>query len=141
MALVGMISFGLFKQAFWNEFAARARDAGEKKVTEVVTVADYRAGSVARTEHATVPAVAVPLPAEHQHMSAYVELQVLPQRVGGVFVFLDLIQAQRAAVVGSLDFLAVGEFLRESFKSLDRLVEGFLAGRVAGGSTGPWFLP
>jgi hypothetical protein len=40
MALVGVISFGLFKRAFFDEFATRVRTAEHN----VIPVADYRAG-------------------------------------------------------------------------------------------------
>lgn len=48
MALVGMITFGLFRQAFWDEFPLRAQ-AG---MDDMIIVADYR-------REAAVPPVAV----------------------------------------------------------------------------------
>jgi asparagine synthase (glutamine-hydrolysing) len=42
MALVGLISFGLFRRAFWDEFAARSHPRRD----DVVLVADQRTGRV-----------------------------------------------------------------------------------------------
>jgi hypothetical protein len=40
MALIGLVSFGLFKQAFWETFSARA-DA-HRYQADITGVADYR---------------------------------------------------------------------------------------------------
>lgn len=56
MALVGMVSFGLFRRAFWDEFSARLAGA-QHSVNRVICVADFRAlqSDPACTQATTTP--------------------------------------------------------------------------------------